>query len=409
MNPTTQASIQLADIYGLFSEYRRLIVTGTLCFMALFIMASYMIPKKFKVSFVMAIHSSYFQNPLTHDLMADIFDTSEMKSQRESLIRQSLSPEFVDSLGKKYGMYRSISSGGLVERFMSMLGRKKPIQPSIREMRARSMEREELMSRIDVLNINPDTFKISFLYSDPDVAFKVTQDIYAQVLRGLTTIRKNDLNALHSAIQKRLESLAASMPALDAATPGAAVAPVVVGPQKVDQELEDVRNELRVMTVRYTEEHPLIKELREREKALSELVGNSAAPQPIGALHQETPLSVQLPREALMEIYKDLTKKLNYLAVFLDSDQNSYIAILESPLYPAAPLWPKKGLFVLWGMAVGLAGTFFYAAIREYFHRAALHTTGLSEYLGIAMLGKLPVISWGLAREMYLQRVPVRE
>jgi len=74
--------------------------------------------------------------------------------------------------------------------------------------------------------------------------------------------------------------------------------------------------------------------------------------------------------EAVRGIYNDLTKKFNYLNIAMDSDkehQGDYFATLESPLYPASPLWPKKGLFALWGFGFGLIGSFFIAALPGVF------------------------------------------
>src|SRR5207244_451225 len=107
MNRAPEATIQFHEILDLFSKYRRLIVTGTALSLALFAVAAVVLPKRYKVSFVLAIHSKYFQNPLTRDLTPDVYDASEMKTQRESLIRQSLTMDFLDSISEKYALYKS--------------------------------------------------------------------------------------------------------------------------------------------------------------------------------------------------------------------------------------------------------------------------------------------------------------
>src|SRR3954464_8091982 len=111
MNTTTQAPLNPSDMVGLFSKYRALIVTGTLLSAAVFVAAAYVLPKRYKSSFVLSIYSSYFQNPLTRDFTSEIYDTTEMRAQREALIRQSLTPEFVDSLGEKYHIYDTAEKG----------------------------------------------------------------------------------------------------------------------------------------------------------------------------------------------------------------------------------------------------------------------------------------------------------
>jgi hypothetical protein len=386
------------DIMSLVSKYRGLIVGLTLLSVAVFAAAALTLPKRYKAYFVMTIYSNYFQNPLIRDFTTEIYDATEMRSQRESLIRQTLTPEFLDSLGEKYGIYTP-RKPGLLHRLSSFLGEKYGVYLNMREMRTRSEERKFLLSGIQILNLKSDTFQIGFMYSDPDVTYRIVQDLHTQVTQGLVNVRRTNLEATRGAIQKRLESLAQRLPSLDAPTSAASAVPSAEAPTPpvvmVDEELSDVRSQLRILTARYTDEHPLVRELRDKERSLMALsppsVSRSAGP-------GEKSMAVRIPQDAAQEIYKDLTKKLNYLNVSLDSDAShsgDAVATLESPLYPVTPLWPKKGLFLLWGVALGLLGSLFIAAIREYFDRSVLRSPILAEQLGVPVLGEIPRISWG--------------
>ena len=93
------------------------------------------------------------------------------------------------------------------------------------------------------------------------------------------------------------------------------------------------------------------------------------------------------------EVFDDLTRKLNYLSIGIDSDnqtQGDYFATLESPVYPIQPAWPKSGLIIAWGFIMGFFGSIFIAAIREYFDRSTLHANAIALRLGVPMLGTLP-------------------
>jgi O-antigen ligase len=84
---------------------------------------------------------------------------------------------------------------------------------------------------------------------------------------------------------------------------------------------------------------------------------------------------------------------LDYLNIALESDkaqQEDFFSAQVPPIYPKAPLWPKKSLFALWGLAGGLFGSLFLAAVRNYFDRSVLHADGLADRLGIPLLGGLP-------------------
>ncbi len=399
MNTLSQAPFQSADMLGLLSKYRRLIITGTVLTWALFMLAAFVLPKRYKSFFELSIYSTYFQNPMIRDFTPEIFDSAEMRAQREGLIRQAMSPEFLDALGQKYGMYAS-RTPGLFQRFLSFLGKKYGVYLTTREMRARSEERKDLMARIQVLNLNSDTFQVSFAYSNPDVTYHVIQDIHGQVTRGLLDVRRNNLTGIHNAIEKRLEALASRLPTLDKAPSSPSALPPRLTEHSeanvpmVEEELADVRSQLRVLTARYTDEHPLVKELRDREKSLMSLANASSS----GS--KEKPLAIRVPQDAAAEIYRELTKKLNYLNVALDSDQfhaSDFFATLASPLYPASPLWPKKSLFCLWGLGAGLLGSVSVASLREYFDRAAMRPPLLSEQLGVPIIGDMPFVRWGAA------------
>jgi hypothetical protein len=357
-----------------------------------FAAASIVLPKRYKASFVLTIYSNYFQNPLTRDFTSELYDSTEMRAQREAVLRQSLTPEFLDALGTKYGIY----GGGLrgpLQRFFKYIEDKYGLILVPTESKTRSWERKDLLSRIQILNLNSDTFQVGFVYSNPDVTFHAIQDIYTQVTHGLLEVRRSHLAAVHGAIQKRLQSLATNLPALEApngsAPAGNSSAQAAV-PPSVDDELADVRSQLRVLRARYTEEHPLVIELREREKSLVSIGATSPESAP------SAPLAVRVPQTAASEIYTDLTKKLNYLNVSLDSDQEhpgDYFAALESPMYPTGPLWPKRGLMLMWGFAIGLIGSLMLAAVLEYFDRTAFRAEGMAQRLSLPMLGELPYIS----------------
>src|SRR5690242_2218770 len=104
---TSTETPEFSDIWRAWSRHWGWALLGTLLTTALFAAAATILPQRFKSRFVLAIHSSYFQNPLTRDLTPDIYDAAEMRSQRESLIRQSMTPDFIDYLGRKYGIYQA--------------------------------------------------------------------------------------------------------------------------------------------------------------------------------------------------------------------------------------------------------------------------------------------------------------
>jgi len=397
MNTEHDEPLNIQEIPHLLSKHRSLILASTLICGGLFTAASVVMPKKYKAHFVLTVYSKYFQSSLIGDFVPELSESGEMRSQRESLIRQVLTPEFLDFLAAKYGIYRTSAPQSepttFAERSYAEFRRICEASGicSHGSIDSRlSAERQELISRIEIFDLSNTTFNIAFSYSDPAVTFHVTQDLRAEIIQSLLQVRQHILMTIRDAIERRVNVMAANMPAL----PSEGQPPAVLPP--AEQELKEVRDELRTMTGRYTETHPLIQQLRSRERSLQRDVNMGAGVESeesrdLGKLRVERESS-----PAMHDIYGDLSRKLNYLNIAIDSDkqhQDDYFATLESPLYPVTPLWPKKGLMVLWGMALGFFGSLFVAAIKEYFERSALHAGALAQSLGVPQLGSLPVFS----------------
>jgi len=395
-DPQHEASLTIQDFSGLFSKYGGWIVAATLTGGILFTAAAFKLPKKYKAHFVLTIYSKYFQSPLIGDFVPELSESSEMRSQRESLIRQILTPEYLDSLGNKYGIYASEESqaapatitGVLLSDFHAWCLEHGLVQPRSSESRL-SLKREDLLSRIEIFSLNNTTFNVGFNYSDPGMTLRVTQDIYGQVIQSLLEVRMHTLVNVRDAIRKQFGSLQAAI----AAAPPASSLYAAPAPRPLTdgEELKQVRNQLSILTAQYTDEHPVIQQLRERERILESRMQNAAGPEVSG----EPKPPAAGSDAAVRDIYSDLMKKFNYLNIAIDSDkehQSDYFATLETPLYPSAPLWPKKGLFAIWGLAFGFFGSFVIAALKEYFDRSALHAGALAQQLGLPLLGDLPVL-----------------
>jgi hypothetical protein len=355
--------------------------------------ASNYLPKKYKAHFVLTIYSKYFQSPLIGDFVPGLGESTEMRSQRESLIRQILTPEYLDMLGTKYGIYGADKKNPLAFSWISLVNSWSEAlglsDPTSKDSKL-SMERESLRARIEINATNSTTFNVGFVYSDPVVTLKVTQDIYAQVIQSLLDVRARTLDNVRGAIQNRLAALPVPTAPV-AAAPAPALPPS--DEQNVQNELTEVRNQLRYLTSQYTDEHPLVMQMRDRERILVSRLGNFSSASSGGGSHRDGVRAAAGSGETGRDMYSDLSKKLSYINIAIDSDrrhQGDYFAMLETPLYPAAPLGPKKALIVLWGIALGLFGSLFVSVIREYFERSTLHASSLAHQLDVPLLGELP-------------------
>jgi uncharacterized protein involved in exopolysaccharide biosynthesis len=381
MNSVREPALHLQDVPRLFSKYWVAIGLAALLGTILGLVASHYVPKKYKAHFVLTIYSKYFQSPLIGDFVPGISESGEMRSQREALIRQIITAEFLDTLGTQYNIYGSGKTNWLVS-FLNTVGQALGLIEITRQESLLSAQREGLRKRIEIYSVNNTTFNVGFLYSDPDVTLKVTQDIYRQVIQSLLDVRSRIIGNVRNAVQSRLSSLTPSRATSIAGEP--------TEEQYLANELAEVRRELRSLTAQYTEEHPLVLQMRDRERILASRVKTS------GRVPPSRPANVTVGSgtgEPARDMYGDLLKKLNYLDIAMDTDrrhQSDYFAILETPLYPSAPLWPKKGLLAIWGFALGFFGSLFIVALKEYFDRSTLHADTIAQQLGVPVLGELP-------------------
>jgi len=396
MKSRAEATLTLHDVSRLIWKHWGLLFLGAFFGTTLFTLAGLKMPKKYKVHFVLAINSKYFQSPLIGDFVPELSGSGgETASQRESLIRQVLTPDYLDALADKYGIYGPRKNlemtpslyQELRTRLKNWCVKAGLYTPGSQESQL-SAAREDLLTRIQIYSLNSTTFNISFVYSDPDITFQVTRDIYAHVIESLLELRVHTLANIRDAIRRQLDTLQSNLDSLPA--PSVAALP----PPAAEDELAQVRKQLRSLSAEYTDEHPQIKQLKERERILANRLD--------GALRDDSPLAAgpatpsgQGSGEATRESYSDLTRKYNYLNIAIDTDrehQGDYFATLEAPLFPASALWPKRGLFAAWGFAFGLFGSLFIVALWEYFDRSALHAGVLAQQLGVSLLGQLPVL-----------------
>src|SRR5262249_36486190 len=159
-----------------------------------------------------------------------------------------------------------------------------------------------------------------------------TQDIYAQITRSLLDMRTRNLVNIRDAISRRLDSLTGH---LDSPAPAAPALSGSSSPDVLREQLDQVRDQIRTARTQFTDAHPLILELRKKE---SDLVAQLRVAQHGTVAGPGQP---EAEGVASREVYSDLTRKLNYLKIAIDSDQEhqaDYFTMLEAPLYPTSPL-----------------------------------------------------------------------
>lgn len=312
----------------------------------LFLIAALVFPKKYKSSMVITIYNKYFHLPLVKDFTSEISDSRELRIQRESIVRQSLNDEFLDELGDKYAIYKHAKDH--------------PYHHG---------ERQEFLKQIEILTLNDATYEVSYIAKDPDTAYHVVSSILEQVTKTLVVERRKTITNLRDAIRKNVEGIGFMMK--HTADPTAADRP-----ELLIQERERILGQIQALTTQYTDKHPAVAKLKARVSVINRWLNSAGkVPQGENTMIAIKPLVGGEPTEAETEVYADLVQKLNYLNIALDVESNekpSYLGVIEEPFKPYKVLWPKKSVFVVWGLMTGLLISSFVVFVYEYLLRTNL-------------------------------------
>jgi uncharacterized protein involved in exopolysaccharide biosynthesis len=328
------------------------------------------LPKRYKAHGSISIYGTYFQAPLVRDFVPEVSDSSELRAQRESLIRRAmLDREFLDRIGEKYHLFRTKAADPL-----------------------RSVEREGLQARMEILPLGPDTIQVGFIASDAQTAQSVANDLLTQITHSLLIERRRILKTLSDAARAAMAGMGLSVAA--SADPTTTAQPAVL-----KRELQKVQARLDALSGRYTGEHPEIVRLRERAVRLKKILDEPAeSRRPTDDLLSGEPIPLSGPQEAKLEVYKDLLKKTTYLDIAAEVEnegQTITFGILEYPALPGGPIFPKRRMFILWGLLGSLFASaalgFLTSSVRS---RAASVAGELAASLGSPGVGKFPRLVW---------------
>ena len=337
--------IDLKELYYVLKRRAGMIAGVTVLSAALMVAASFLVPKRYKSEAQITIYGKYFQNPLVHDLVPDLYEATELKLQREALIRQALNDTFMDKIGESKGIYHS--KAGTPER---------------------TRDRDELRKNIEVFPLNGTTFQVNFVSNSRELARDGGKLAVEEILKNLVDQRKRTLSNVRNAIRSRLESMA--MQLSNHADPLASARP-----ELLESELAKTEEEINGLLSRYTERHPQVVKLRTRAEWIKKWIAAQADPHlPRAVVKAQGDSS---PRvlvggeldQPTREVYQELLKKYNYLNVGIEMENVeavNYYGIQESPDLPASAFAPKRINFLIFGAAAGLLLALFVVLLQEY-------------------------------------------
>lgn len=356
----------LRDLLKIINNYRNKIALICLLSVAFCFQLTFWIEKQFTSTFEINVYSKYFQNPLISGVIPDVYNIPEMRFAIDSMVKEAISDEFIDGLGVKYKLYSDTTDD-----------------------RERAKERQFLRDRLSYFSTGGQSYQISFSHSDPYIAKEISEKILTQVKDHIVNKRIKTIELVKEVMIKKLNSFNASQKFTQK---GSEKALASKSPDVLKEELVKVNTSLEALSKQYSQTHPIMKNLKQRQKTITSWLQefdlskvDNNVDLPIGMTHDKL-ISEQLSSKFYAK-YHDFNIALE---IEKKSLQN-YIGIIKTPQLPTAPVWPKKRLFASLGFILGLVISFIYVFVSQIIVPSRDEQLALeAEKLGTFVLGAIP-------------------
>jgi|GEM_PF-1926750 len=319
---------------------------------------------KYKSKSILSIQSSYFQHPLVSDVLSNVQDPSEMSALRLSLLRLSLTDQFLDKLANKYRIYETSD-----------------------DEISQVLNRELFLKRIEYFSVSPSNFQISIVTENANTAFAAMKDILAQMTDTVIEKRFQALMRARQAILTQAQMLSSTLAANK-------TAPLR---ETLEAKLSTMELNLEALRTRYADTHPDVLKVKDLTNALASRIDGLADRQISDADDYTKIFLSPSSRTTSQEIFDDLLKKLSHLNIVLEMERDrqnvSYLGVIEQPSLPTKAFYPDPVRFALLGSVIGLVLAGIMVTVRELRRGDILSPDQAAEFLGIELLGELPKLT----------------
>ena len=353
------------DIKEVISAVRRSkVLIGTIVAISVltFATASLVLPKRYKSNGVLGIQTDYFRYPLIEEFIPSPNDNSELPARRDALITKALSGEFLGQLGTEAGFVKAPE--GTPER---------------------EVEIEVFRNRFEYYGLSLTTVQLVYTGTKPQATQATLSKAMTEIQKLFNEERRARIVHARDNIQAQIESMAIQQ---DTSSSVQALGK----PELIRSEIERLEAQATVMRARLSARHPSVVSLQSRISTLKRNLEVSSGE--TRNKRARLPMLVGgSPQKAFGEVYESLVKKLAYLNVSLELEQDprsSYVSVLHPAAYPMGASWPNKPLFVIWGLLVGLVVAGAALVTNEFFTLKTTQARRLAVANEIPLLGEMP-------------------
>lgn len=298
------------------------------------------LPKKFTSSFEINVYSKYFQNPLISGVIPSLYNLPEMRSAIDSMVKEAISDDFLDQIGREYNLY-----------------------PQHINEREQARQRQFLRDSFTHYPTGGQSYLVQFSHPDPHVAKEIVEKTLQLVKNHIIDTRIKTIELVKEVMIQKLNAFNASQKIVG---PGTDKAMASKSPDVLREELVKVTNSIEAMGKQFRESHPIMKNLKHRQKTIQNWLSEYDLTKYDGKV--DLPMAITHDRVIAEHLSSKFYTKYHDFNIALDIEKKSlklYIGIMKRPQLPTAPVFPKKRLFVSLGFILGLVLAFIYVYLTE--------------------------------------------
>lgn len=328
------------DLIKTINSYKKSIILIVVLSVAFCFQLTFWIEKQYTATFEINVYSKYFQNPLISNVIPDVFNLPEMRFAIDSMVKEAISDDYIDQLGRKYNLYTGS-----------------------KDVREQAKERQLLRDRFQYFSTGGQSYQISFSHSDPYIAKEISEKTLERVKTHIIDKRIKTIELVKEVMVKKLNSFNASQKFTEA---GSEKALASKSPEVLREELVKIETSISALSKQYSANHPIMLNLKQKQKTITTWLKEFDVSKVDSAV--DLPMSVSHNKVITEQLSSKFYAKYHDFNVALEIEKKSlqnYIGIIKSPQLPTAPIWPKKRLFASLGFVLGLVIAFIFVFIRE--------------------------------------------
>ncbi len=362
--------VAIKDLVNIILKYKRAIIATVFLTAAFSVQLTFWMEKKYKADFEINVYSKYFKNPLISEIIPGVYQIPEMRFTIDSMIKEAISDDYIDSVAFEYGIY----SKDLVERELAV-------------------QRQHLRDRFSYFSTGGQSYKISFIHTDPFIAKKVVEKTLDLVKGHFIKTRIDTIEMVKEIMVKRLQSFNAAQNISKSDSSNALASK---NPDVLKSELEKLNSNIAALTKQFNQNHPKVVSLKSRRNVIKNWLiefENKGA----GFISAEAPLAFTSDKNTVEALSAKFYTKYHDFTIALEVEKRSlesYIGITKQPSLPISPISPKKRLFAAVGLILGLLFAFIFVFFNEVMapNREEQLLVEADEF-GALVLGVLPRIN----------------